>query len=206
MKRYIGGFAAVLAAVVVSACSTGSVSSGTASPVASSSIEETAPTRPTLTKPALQPPAQEGQYVNKNRPDVLFDPCTWIKDETIREAGFDPATRNRGQDFIAEWTFLVCEFKSEAITLSVMSGNVTLEEETKKNGSWQRPITVNGRDATVGREPERGDSCTVNIRTAAGVVFIDQLLNLQGRIQGIDPCVDIEKTAALIEQEIGEGN
>ncbi|MBF6351086.1 DUF3558 domain-containing protein [Nocardia flavorosea] len=199
----------MLTAVAVSACSTSSDIAGTASPGASSSIAETAPPRPTLTAPKLQPPAQEGQHVNKNRPDVVFDPCTWVSDETIREAGFDPATRERGQDFLAEWTFLVCEFESEVISLSVMSGNVTLEEEIQKSlksGPWQRQIKVNGRDATMGTDPQLPDSCEVNIRTAVGVVFVDQLLNLQGRIQGIDPCVDIERTAALIEKEIGEGN
>ncbi len=206
MTRYVGGIVAALAAmVVVSACSTGSETTGTASP-APSAMEETAPTRPTLTAPRLQPPVQEGQHVNKNRPDVVFDPCTWIDDDTIRQAGFDSATRKRGQDFLAEWTFLICRFESDLINVSVMSGNVTLEEETEKNGSWQRPTTVNGREATIGTEPDRDDSCTVNIRTAAGVVFVNQRLNLEGRIQQADPCTGIEKTAALIEQEIGEWN
>lgn len=206
MTRYFGGSIAALAAVLLTGCSTGSEIAGTASTAATSSNEATASTRPTLTEPSLQPPAQEGPHVNKDRPDVVFDPCTWISDKTIQAAGFDPATRERGDDWLAEWTFLICGFESETITLSVMSGNVTLDEETKKNGSWQRPITVNGREASIGQEPERGDSCTVNISTAEGVVFVDQLLKLQGRIQGTDPCVDIEKTASLIEKEIGEGN
>lgn len=205
MRRYFGGVVATLVAIVVSACTTGTETTGTASPAASATAGTT-PTRPTLTAPKLQPPAQEGQNVNKDRPDVVFDPCTWISDETIREAGFDSATRKRGQDFVAEWTFLICRFESELINVSVMSGNVTLEEETEKNGSWQRPTTVNGRDATIGTEPGRGDSCTVNIRTAVGVVFVNQRLNLEGRIRETDPCTRIEKTAALIEQEIGEGN
>ncbi|WP_459547582.1 hypothetical protein [Nocardia sp. X0981] len=90
-----------------------------------------------------------------------------------------------------------------------MSGNVTLEEEVQKSlksGPWQRSITVNGREATMGSDPELPDSCEVNIRTKAGVVFVDQSLSLEGRIQGTDPCLDIEKTAAIIEREIGEEN
>lgn len=206
MTRYVSGLVAMLAAVLLSACSTGSENTETEFPVGSSVTEETPSTRPTLTAPNLQPPVQEGQHVNKNRPDVVFDPCTWINDATVQEAGFDPATRKRGEDFLAEWTFLSCHFESELVNLSVMSGNVTLEEETEKNGSWQRPTTVNGREATIGRKPGRGDSCTVNIRTAAGVVFVDQRLNLEGRIQQTDPCAGVEKTAALVEPEIGEGN
>ncbi|WP_459547579.1 DUF3558 domain-containing protein [Nocardia sp. X0981] len=199
--------AAALLLFVVAACSDGSDVAGAGEPSASVAESPTSvAARSTLTAPRLQPPAQEGKYVNKDRPDVVFDPCTWISDDAIREAGFDPATRKRGKDFLAEWTFLVCGFESEVIVLSVMSGNVTLEEETEKNGSWQQPITVNGREATMGREPERRDSCTVNIRTKVGAVFVDQLLSHEGRIQGTDPCVDIEKTAAIIEREIGEEN
>ncbi len=136
---------------------------------------------------------------------MVFDPCTWIGDDTIREAGYDPATRSRGDDWLAEWTFLICHFDSELINLSVMSGNVTLEEEIAKNGSWQKPTTVNGREATFGREPGQ-NTCTINMRTAVGVVFVNQMLTLKGRTQGADPCQGIEKTAALIEKEIGEGN
>ncbi|MFI5720483.1 DUF3558 domain-containing protein [Nocardia sp. NPDC051750] len=197
----------MLATIVVSACSTGTESAEATSAQTTSGADQTTTTaRPTLTAPNLQPPAQEGRHINKDRPDVVFDPCTWISDETIREAGFDPETRKRGEDFLAEWTFLVCRFESDSIDVSVMSGNVSLEEETTKNGSWQRSTTVNGREATIGREPGRGDSCTVNIRTTVGVVFVNQRLNLNGRIQGADPCAGIEKTAALVEQEIGEGN
>lgn len=206
MTRYLSGVLVMLAMVAVSSCSTGTEPSGTEVSPSSAAEQSTASVRPTLTKPSLQPPAQEGRYVNKDRPDVVFDPCTWISDQTIQEAGFDPATRKRGDDFLAEWTFLVCRFESSLIDLSVMSGNVALEEETAKNGTWQRPTTVNGREATIGKEPEQGDSCTVNIRTMVGVVFVNQRLSHQGRIQGADPCMNIERTAALIEPEIGEGN
>lgn len=203
MKRYVGGVAAVLV-IGLSACSGEPGSADTPSASPSAAAGEGA--RPTLTAPKLQPPEQEGRWVNEGRPEVVFDPCTWISDDTARAAGFDPSTRERGEDFIAEWTFLVCGFESETITLSVMSGNVSLEQETEKNGSWQRPIMVNGREATIGKEPERKDSCTVNIRTEAGVVFVDQLLKLEGRVQQTDPCMGIEETAAAVESEIGEGN
>lgn len=149
---------------------------------------------------------QEGEYVNKGRPDVVFDPCTWISDDAIREAGYDPSSRKRGKDWLAEWTFLICHFDSELIDLSIMSGNVTLEEEIQKSGSWQQPTTVNGREATFGVDPAHRDVCEINMRTSVGAVFVNQMLTLKGRTQGADPCQGIEKTAALIEKEIGEGN
>ncbi|MGI5219775.1 DUF3558 domain-containing protein [Nocardia sp. CA-290969] len=209
MRRNLGGIVGLLALVMVSACSNDAEPAGTGSSATPVVDETAANSRPTLTAPSLQPPAQEGRRVNKDRPDVVFDPCTWIRDETIREAGFDPASRERGEDFIAEWTFLICHFESEVLDLSVMSGNVTLEEEVQKSqktGPWQQPIKVNGRDATKGVDPEHPDVCEVNIRTAVGAVFVNQMLNLEGRAQGSDPCMGIEKTAALIEQEIGEEN
>lgn len=209
MKRVAQGIVAVLAAAVISGCSTGSETAGTAASVAPSEAEKTTSARPTLAAPNLQPPAQDGPDVNKNRPDVVFDPCTWIRDDAIRDAGFDPASRKRGEDFVAEYTFLTCRFESELIDISVMSGNVTLEEEIQKSsktGPWQQQIMVNGRDATMGKDPELPGFCELNIRTAVGVVFLEQRLSLEGRIQKTDPCMNIERTAALIEQEIGEGN
>lgn len=164
------------------------------------------PSRPTLTASNLQPPPQDGELVNKERPDVVFDPCTWISDQTIQTAGYDPASRSRGDDFLAEYTFLICHFKSPLRSLSVMSGNVSLEEERQKNGSWLQPTTVNGRDALTGRDPEVQGACKIAMRTTSGVVFINILLNIEGRVQGADPCEGIEQTAALIETETGEGN
>jgi len=207
MRRLLCGVGAALMMVAVSACSGDSEPADTAADSASvAASEDAAPTRPTLTAPKLQPPEQEGRWVNEDRPDVAFDPCTWISDEAIGAAGFDPASRERGEDFVAEWTFLICRFdsNSDLIYLSVMSGNVSLDEEKQKNGSWQRPTTVNGREATIGMEPNQKDSCTVNIRTEAGVVFVEQSASHKGLTQGVDPCMGIEKTAALIEPEIGD--
>lgn len=65
---------------------------------------------------------------------------------------------------------------------------------------------MNGQEATIGEEPERGISCTVNMRTAVGVVFVNQLLSHNGLTQGADPCMGIEKTAAALEPEIGGRN
>lgn len=207
MRRLLCGIGAALMMVTVSACSGESEPADTAADSPSAAVsEDAAPARPTLTAPKLQPPAQEGRWVNEDRPDVMFDPCTWISDDAIATAGFDPASRKRGEDSVAEWTFLICHFESEVMNLSVMSGNVSLEEETQKNGSWQQPTTVNGREATIGKEPEQGISCKVNIPTDEGVVFVNQLLKIQGRAQGVDPCMGIENAAAAIEPEIRKGN
>lgn len=205
MMRYIGTVVATIA-VAAAGCSSHSDSMA-AGPSESSSIgKTTSPTRPTLTAPNLQPPAREGEYVNKGRPDVVFDPCTWISDDTVRDAGYDPATRSRGEDFVAEWTFLNCSFDSDLASLLVMSGNVTLDEQKQKYGDRVAPTVVNGREAVIGRDLETRGACSISMRTAPGIVTVDRLLTLKGRTQGADPCEGIEKTASVIEREIGEGN
>lgn len=65
---------------------------------------------------------------------------------------------------------------------------------------------MNGQEVTIGEEPERGMSCTFSMRTNEGVVFVNQQLSVQGRIQQTDLCMGIEKTAAAIEPEIGGRN
>ncbi|MGY2063403.1 hypothetical protein ACW9HQ_51635, partial [Nocardia gipuzkoensis] len=87
------------------------------------------PPHPTLTKPDIQPPPLHNQYTNSGRPDVAFDPCTWIPDDAVQKAGFDPASRKRGDDQVAEETFLVCTFSAKNRTLSVVSGNVSWNED-----------------------------------------------------------------------------
>lgn len=211
MRRLLFGIGAALMVVTVSACSGESEPADTAADSASVAVSEDAGSaQPTLTAPKLQPPEQEGRWVNEDRPDVVFDPCTWISDDAISAAGFDPTARERGDDLVAEYSFLICHFESEVANLSVMSGNVSLEEEVQKseknNGPWQQHIKVNGRDATFGRDPGNPDSCTVNMRTNEGVVFVNQLLNHEGLTQGADPCRGVKEAAAAIEPEIGKAN
>ena len=162
--------------------------------------------RPTLTNPKLQPPSQDNNYTaSTGRPKVVFDPCTWISDDTARRAGFDPGSRVRGDDLVAEYSFLTCDFLSTSRTLQLNSGNATWEEDVAKVGSYSEPITVNGRQALLVRDPQVSRNCQIDLRTKAGFVQVDVYLTDRAP-QNLNPCDGITDIASTIEPEIGKDN
>ncbi|MGY4101391.1 DUF3558 domain-containing protein [Nocardia sp. R16R-3T] len=173
---------------------------------ASTSSTGTQSARPTLTDPKLQPPSQDNKYTSiTGRPKIVFDPCTWVSDQAIQRAGFDPASRKRGRDLVAEYSFLVCSFSSQLRDLSLDSGNATWAEDLAKVGSYSQPITVNGREALLVRDPEVHRGCQVDLRTKVGFVQISAYLTPRAP-QDTDPCDGITDIASTIEPEIGKDN
>nr|WP_246461488.1 DUF3558 domain-containing protein [Nocardia transvalensis] len=158
--------------------------------------------QPTLTASSLQPPPQK-QY---GRPNVAFDPCTWIPDGVISQAGFDPASRKRSGDRVTEITFLSCDFSSKPRTLTVLSGNATWDEDLRKNGSWSEPITINGREAMWVRDPGLPRACDIHLRTKVGFADIGTTLTLNGVTQDAKPCDGLLDIATAIEPTIGKDN
>ncbi|WP_433600372.1 DUF3558 domain-containing protein [Nocardia sp. CA-135953] len=160
----------------------GCTTSDDGTPVASSPTEKGAsaaghPPFPTLTASNLQPPKQQ----NQNRPDVAFDPCTWIDDDTISHLGYDPRSRNRSTDIHAEYTFLGCGFKSpdKAYTLGILSGNRTLEEGRAKftdDGAQIEDATIDGRAALIVRQQVPRTSCDVLLQTKVGYVDFGRII------------------------------
>ncbi|WP_084483928.1 DUF3558 domain-containing protein [Nocardia anaemiae] len=162
--------------------------------------------RPTLTNPKLQPPSQDNKYTaSTGRPKVVFDPCTWISDDAARRAGFDPASRARGDDLVAEYSFLTCDFLSTLRTLQLNSGNASWEEDLAKVGSYSEPITVNGRQALLVRDPQVSRNCQIDLRTKVGFVQVDVYLTDRAP-QNLNPCDGITDIASTIEPEIGKDN
>ncbi|PPJ36759.1 hypothetical protein C5E45_18260 [Nocardia nova] len=197
-------------AAMVAACSTsdGDISqSVTDSASATTDAPSNAATRPTLTASQLQPPSQVDEYTRSSgRPQVAFDPCTWIPDEAVTRAGFDPRSRKRGDDQVAEITFLICNFSAKNKTLTVMSGNATWDEDSQKNGSWSEPLTINGREARWVRDPALKRGCDIHLRTRSGFVDIGVTLTADGVIDGMKPCDGLETAASEIEPAIGKDN
>ncbi|NKY89623.1 DUF3558 domain-containing protein [Nocardia veterana] len=160
--------------------------------------------RPTLTASALQPPPQHNQYTTQGRSEVVFDPCTWIGDDTVRKSGFDPSTRKRRGDMVAEYSFLSCEFSSDTEVLTVSSGNVSWDDDLKKVGSYSNPTKVNDRPALVVHNPKLPDECQVDVKTKVGFVQI----TLSPGTWSSDPvdCNRAMTIASNIEKEIGKDN
>ncbi|MFI6363447.1 DUF3558 domain-containing protein [Nocardia sp. NPDC050630] len=197
---------AVAAAALAASCSSDNHATPADTDHTTMSSSATQSARPTLTNPKLQPPTQDNKYTaSTGRPKVVFDPCTWISDETIRRAGFDPVTRERLDDLIAEYSFLTCTFSSPQRTMRLNSGNATWEEDVAKVGSYSEPITINGRQALLVRDPQVRRGCQVDIRTKVG--FLQMAVDLTDRApQTLNPCDGITDIASTIEPEIGKDN
>ncbi|WP_074965389.1 DUF3558 domain-containing protein [Nocardia asteroides] len=202
----------LLVALTASACNS-STEPDKNEPSSAGNTESSAMTqaaRPTLTDAKLQPPQQDNKYTQTTgRPKVVFDPCTWISDADIESVGFRPGSRKRGDDLIAEYTFLTCDFRTpdSAMSLGLDSGNITWEEDLQKNGRVLEPTTVNGRQAGLIRG-EQGDEslCRVHLRTKVGVVFVRTHSLGLGRSQNLDPCANIMEIASVVEKSIGKEN
>ncbi|WP_194289690.1 DUF3558 domain-containing protein [Nocardia macrotermitis] len=164
--------------LVVAACTAdhdggGAAASSVAAATSNSAIH---PPFPTLTAPSLQPPKQQ----NENRPDVAFDPCTWIDDHTVQKIGYDPSTRKRSIDIHAEYTFLSCEFLTadKAYSIEILSGNRTMDEGRQKfttDGAQIEDATIEGRAAMIVRT-KTPESCDVLLQTKAGYVDFDRII------------------------------
>ncbi|MFE7720743.1 DUF3558 domain-containing protein [Nocardia rhizosphaerihabitans] len=197
---------------MVTACGTSTGPDDLNSPEAgtSASPATTQAARPTLTDPKLQPPSQDNKYTRSTgRPQVVFDPCTWISDADVESVGYRPKSRKRGPDLVAEYTFLTCTFDNSdnTIALGLDSGNITWQENLAKNGSWLQPTTVNGRQAGTGRgAPGTEGECHVQMQTKVGTVLLWTSVQSLGQGKNLDPCANIMEIASVVEKSIGKEN
>ncbi|MFI2233881.1 DUF3558 domain-containing protein [Nocardia testacea] len=165
-----------------------------------------APTRPTLTESKLQPPPQQNEYTTQGRPEVVFDPCTWITDDAVVAAGLDPSSRRRGRDWVVEYTFLTCDFDGVQRDLQINSGNVAWDEDLQKNGAFSEPIAVNGREALLVQDPNMPASCSIHVRTKVGFVMFSSVRTFEGTQAGLQRCDGVLEIAQALEPEIGAEN
>ncbi|WP_433625754.1 DUF3558 domain-containing protein [Nocardia sp. CA-120079] len=202
-RRASGLIAIVLVMGVAAACSSNTPTSGPTKSSPETSTSTTATPRPTLTGSRLQPPAQDNKYADPGRHAVVFDPCTWISDDDIQRAGFDPRTRKRAHDVVAEYTFLTCHFDSDRVLLSLESGNVSLDEVKKKYAGKTRPSTINGREALITNKSD--DTCSVDMQTKVGYFGVTFMPTGRGS-EPIQPCDGIVEAATILEPSIGKEN
>ena len=189
----------LLGVAQVVACGTSNDGGGKAVSVDSSS--PTSSPRTTITSPALQPPRQK----NENRPDVVYDPCTYLDDSKISEIGADPKTRRRS-DFVAEYTFLDCKYDGTDWTLTISSSNITMAEERARYAASIQEVKVNGRSSIVVHQPEDGrDSCALTMPTKEGDLRIKTFLTTDALVRNVNPCDDLMRIAQIVEPTIGKG-
>ncbi|MQY24372.1 DUF3558 domain-containing protein [Nocardia macrotermitis] len=200
------GTVLAIAALVSSGCDSGGGSTA-ASDTATSAPTTAAPT--TLTAPSLQPPSQDNKYTRTSgRPKVVFDPCTWIPDDALARIGFDPTTRKRAQDMVAEYTFLTCQVETtdQTRTLQLISGNITLAEDKQRYAGKTQPTTINGREAITTTQKTSADECDLDIQTKAGYFEIGVIVETAGRVKGLQPCDHINDIGTTLEPYVGKDN
>lgn len=197
---------AIAITALVSACGTNGTSESTSTTTASPTSATQA--RPTLTASSLQPPSQDSSYTHSGgRPKVVFDPCTWVPDDVITKIGFDPSTRKRGTDMIAEYSFLTCDFwNANDETLQLDSGNISLDEDKQKYAGKFQSLSINGRDAIQVPQKTEADECAIDMRTKSGYFGVDIIVHTQGQLAGLKPCDHIVEAATALEPTIGKDN
>lgn len=120
--------------------------------------------------------------------------------------GFDPGSRAR-EDFVAEYTFLECKFRSELRLLRVSSGNISMDEDRERFSGVSEDTNINGREAIIVREPSRvADKCALDMRTNEGLVRVATVLSVEGLSRKLDRCDGIVDIAKAVEPTISEGH
>lgn len=198
----------VVTVVAVAGCSSGGQENpDPATPAGSAVTSPATANRPTLTAPHLQPPSQDNKYTkSSSRSKVVVDPCTWVPDSAIQEAGFDPGSRRRGSDVVAEYSFLICNFKQgEDAVLALESGNVALDEVRKKYPGDSEDLIINGRPAVKSKKDD-SSGCSIDLQTNAGYFGITVRTHTSGRAKGMQSCDNILEIATMLEPSIGKEN
>jgi len=157
-------------AIVVSAASCGSGSAATGE---SESVSTESATSATRTPRVVD---------DSGRPQITFDPCLDIPDDLLTEAGYDPRSKEPTDYPMGDYSFLGCRFKGTVhipgflrrYGLSVLSGNVSLEEEAAKNGHIATEVSVNGRRALLEIDPDMHGSCAYVLQTGFGIVILSR--------------------------------
>ncbi|APE08420.1 MULTISPECIES: DUF3558 domain-containing protein [unclassified Rhodococcus (in: high G+C Gram-positive bacteria)] len=149
---------------------------------------------------------------DSGRPPVTFDPCHDIPDDVMNAAGYDAAKKEVADMPMGTYTFLGCTYKKEDLvpgvrrgySLNILSGNVSLDEELKKNGHVAAPATINGRPALLELDPNNRDACTYVLQTDFGVVFVTRLYNTDhpGPAPQGEWCAGMEEFVGSIEPYI----
>ncbi|MEV6323949.1 DUF3558 domain-containing protein [Nocardia sp. NPDC051787] len=121
---------------------------------------------------------------------ALFNPCTGIPDDALREAGVDPGTEETGIGGVHQSGWEICRWDGPKYFITVFSTGRTVPEFERKPGNVDfQDVTVAGRQ---GRQFEvegasKNLGCDVLFAASQGVVQL-RILNRAGMDGLEDPC------------------
>jgi hypothetical protein len=150
---------------------------------------------------------------DSGRPPVTFDPCYDIPDDVMNAAGYDAAQKELADYPMGTYTFLGCTYRQDDLvpgvrrgySLSILSGNVTLDEELAKKSAVATETTINGRRALFEVGPASNGTCTYVLQSNFGIVSLIRTYNkdhpgpvpetewcsgMDGLVSSIEPLLD----------------
>ncbi|WP_226436192.1 DUF3558 domain-containing protein [Rhodococcus yananensis] len=145
---------------------------------------------------------------NSVRPPITFDPCLDIPDEAMEELGYDARDKDVDAYPMGAYSFLGCSYRSPAVenglrqfSLSILAGNVTLDEELAKVGDIATPTQINGRRALLEIDESSSGDCTYVLETEFGLVLYCRTHYKLGStpVPRDQWCIDMEHLVATLE-------
>ncbi|MEE2061483.1 DUF3558 domain-containing protein [Rhodococcus artemisiae] len=146
---------------------------------------------------------------DSGRPDITFDPCLDLPDDVMTAAGYDAAHKEFADMPMGSYTFLACYYRGTVqipgvlarYDLNVMAGNVSLDEELKKNGQFATEITINGRPALREIGTNGDNECTYVLETNFGIVLFNRLYHKDhtGPVPQNEWCAGLDDFVAAVE-------
>ena len=151
---------------------------------------------------------------DSGRPPVTFDPCYDIPDDVMNAAGYDAGKKEIADYPMGTYTFMGCSYRNDdripgvrrGYNLSILSGNVTIDEELEKNGHRATETTINGRRALLEVEPDDRDACAYVLQTEFGLVIFSRLYNADhvGPAPESEWCAGMEELVTELEPFINQ--
>ena len=146
---------------------------------------------------------------DSGRPPVTFDPCYDIPDDVMNAAGYDAAKKGLADYPMGTHTFLGCTYRKDDLvpgvrrgySLSILSGNVTLDEELAKKGAVATETTINGRRALLEMDPASNGTCTYVLQSNFGIVSLIRTYNKDhpGPVPETEWCFGMDGLVSSIE-------
>jgi hypothetical protein len=152
---------------------------------------------PTVSPPTSPPVTATGTYAS------AFDPCRDIDARVVRDAGFNPATRE-SEPATGEYT-RACEFTSADMSLVVSTSWTSFEEFRDRYAGFREGLDIGTRPAVIVRKPQADQPCELAMKTSDGIVTLQTILNVTAKQWGMDRCARIADIARVIEPSIGTG-
>lgn len=126
-----------------------------------------------------------------DEPAGLFDPCTEISDDLLRQMGVDPASEESGIAGVAFEDWKICGWDANWYSLSIYSSARTIDELRRNSSVTEfREVRVAQRAALEYRtKSDRPiDDCFVGFPVPGGVIEVQVLAKYLEPMQE-EPCV-----------------